>query len=312
MILTVTMNPSIDKVYSIKDYKTGGVFRPDALTATAGGKGINVARVANILGEKVMATGLIGGRNGSFIEDEVKKLGVESLFVHINKESRNCIAVMDKKNGTSTEILEPGPRISDEECRSFIEMYLKGIEKSEMIIASGSLPLGIPDDFYKTLIEHGKNRGRKFILDTSGKYFMKAISAQPYMIKPNEEEIENVLGRRLKSLEDKVQTLYDFKNMGIELPCITMGKNGAVALLDDGVYHFYSPPIKTVNTVGSGDSFVAGCAVALSRHMSKFDATLMGMACGMANTQFFKTGMVSLELVEKYIKTIEVEKIQEA
>ena len=113
MILAINMNPAIDKVYAVDDFKVGEVFRPRDMTATAGGKGLNVARVACLLGEQVIATGLAGGSTGRFIEEEVKKQGIDSQFVPIQGESRICINIMDEKNVTSTEILEPGPTISE-------------------------------------------------------------------------------------------------------------------------------------------------------------------------------------------------------
>lgn len=307
MILAITMNPAIDKVYSVNDYKIGGVFRPDSMTATAGGKGLNVARVSSILGEKVMATGLIGGSTGAFIDREVREQGIDSRFVSINGESRICIAVMDRKNNTSTEVLEPGPTVSEKDCSLFLEHYDRLLDSCNIVTASGSLPVGVPEDFYYTLIHMAKNKGKRFILDTSGISFKRGILGLPFMIKPNQEEIEKVLNKGLDSMSDKVRALLEFKEQGIELPCMTLGKNGAIAVLDKEVYHFYGPPIDVVNTIGSGDSFIAGCAVSLARGLDKIDVIKMGIACGMANTQFFKTGIVSIELVNKFLNVIKYE-----
>lgn len=309
MILTINMNAALDKVYSINDFKTGGIFRPDDMTATAGGKGLNAARVASILGQDVTAAGLIGGSTGSFIEEEVKRQGIKSEFVRIKGESRVCIAVMDKKNNNSTEILEPGPHVSEEECEVFLKHYRSLLDKFDVVAASGSLPQGVPEDFYYTLVTEAKNRSKTFILDTSGIYFKYGVEAHPYMIKPNLEEMEKVLGRKIASMKEKAEVLISFKEKGVALPCMTLGKDGCLAVFDDGVYQYYAPPLNAVNTVGSGDSFVAGCAAAFDRGMEQKDAIRLGMACGMANTQYFKTGMVSVELVEKYIESIKTKKL---
>lgn len=310
MILAINMNPAIDKVYAVDDFKVGEVFRPRDMTATAGGKGLNVARVACLLGEQVIATGLAGGSTGRFIEEEVKKQGIDSQFVPIQGESRICINIMDEKNVTSTEILEPGPTISEEECEAFLNKYQKLLEKCDVVTASGSLPKGVPEDFYRNLISLANEKGKKFILDTSGKYFEEGINEKPYMIKPNKDEVSKVIKESLSHMDDYRKAVKTFQAQGIMLPVISLGKNGCIAALEDGIYHFTTPQVKVINTVGSGDSFVAGCAVGLSQGRNFIDVIKLGMACGTANTQFFKTGMVSKELVDKFFAMIEYEKIE--
>jgi len=308
MILAITMNPAIDKVYAIDDFEINRVFRPKAMTATAGGKGLNVARVAHILGEPVMATGFLGGSTGQFIHKQIEEMGLIDRFVSIQGETRICINIMDEKNTTSTEVLEPGPTISQEECDLFLEQYEKMLDSCDVVTASGSLPKGVAVDFYNMLIGIAKERGKKFILDTSGDYFKHGIQAKPYMIKPNKEEFEKAMGS-LRTLNDYDVALMKLKEQGIELPVITLGKDGCIAALEDGIYRFFAPSIKVLNTVGSGDSFVAGCAVSLCRGKGAMEVVKMGMACGMANTQFFQTGMVSVELVDKFFNMIEIEKL---
>ncbi len=308
MILAITMNPAIDKVYSIDNFTVNKIFRTKAMTATAGGKGLNVARVARILGERVVASGFIGGGNGQFINNQLKTDGIESRFVPIVGETRICINLLDDVNGTSTEVLEPGPTITPDECRIFLERFGEIVADCDVVTASGSLPRGVPVDFYRELIRIARSEGKKFILDTSGECLKEGIKEQPYMIKPNQHELSQALGIKSSSKEDYIRALNRFKEIGICFPVITLGEKGCVAALPDGIYYFYAPPIKVVNVVGSGDSFVAGCAVALSRGMEPVEVIKLGMACGMANTQFFKTGMVSHELVDKFLKTIEIEK----
>jgi len=147
------------------------------------------------------------------------------------------------------------------------------------------------------------------MLDTSGNYLKEGVKEKPFFIKPNKDELQALVNEELKDMKDYISALMYLKGMGIELPIISLGSQGCISILDGEVCRFYSPPIKVLNTVGSGDAFVAGCAVALSRGMEKGDMIRMGMACGMANTQFFKTGMVSMELVDQFLKVIEVEKI---
>ena len=352
MILAINMNPAIDKVYAVDDYRVGKVFRPRAMTATAGGKGLNVARVAHLLGEQVTVTGMIGGSTGRRIEEEVRKAGLDSRFVPIGGESRICINVMDEKNSTSTEILEPGPVVTAQESEAFLVRYGELLEECDVVTASGSLPKGLPADFYAMLIRLAKKKGKKFILDTSGEFFRKGIMEKPYMIKPNMDELTGIgiqpAGIGIKPvgigveptgtevhlpgngprktgnvtqkgktdnengemrMGDCMEAVRSFRAMGIGLPVVSLGKHGCIAALEDGVYHFTTPDVRVVNTVGSGDSFVAGCAVGLSRGLRPGEIIRLGMACGTANTQFFKTGWIEKDMVEKFLQTVGCTKI---
>lgn len=306
-ILAVNLNAAIDKVYAVDDFKVGGVFRPRDMTATAGGKGLNVARVSHLLGESVVATGFLGGGNGRFIAQKVRESGISAEFMQISGESRICIAVIDQKNNTSTEVLEAGPTIAPTECENFINHYRQLLSDCKVVTASGSLPKGTPSDFYRKLIFEAKTQNLPFILDTSGVALANGIGGLPYMIKPNQEEVEKLLSLNLVTLKEQAVAIRQLRQKGIELPCITLGKNGCIVGIDEEVYHFYGPAIEALNTVGSGDSFVAGCAVGIARNMPPIETIRLGMASGMANTQFFETGMVSLELVDNFLEQIKYE-----
>ena len=309
MILAINMNPAIDKVYAVDDYQIDKVFRPSAMTATAGGKGLNVARVAHLLGEKVAVTGMIGGSTGRLIEEKAVEQGLDNRFVSIQGESRICINVMDEKNNTSTEILEPGPTVTFEEEEAFLARYIELLDECSVVTASGSLPEGLPSNFYATLIRLANQKGKKFILDTSGISFIEGVKEKPYMIKPNLDELTMLLHHRPENIDDYIDAVKSFREQGIEMPVVSLGKSGSIAALEDGIYHFTTPNIKVLNAVGSGDSLVAGCATGLYRGLKPMDIIKLGMACGTANTQFFKTGWITVELVNEFLPLIECTKI---
>lgn len=306
MILTVTPNPAIDRVYFVDSFEMGEVHRPLKMTCTAGGKGLNVARVSHILGADVAAMGFVGGFNGEFIKSEVEKLGIKSLFTGTSGETRICVNISDK-DGESGEILEPGPEITPEEEKRFLADFERCIGGYEIICASGSLPKGLDGSFYCTLVRIAKKHGKKIIADTSGKNLEAVISEKPYMIKPNSFELAQLLGQEIKSPADIKNALVYLAGRGIEVPLITLGKDGAMAYVDNTFYKFTSPAVNAKNTVGSGDSTVAGIATGLCRGMNTVDAIRLGMAAGTANTQFEATGFVECELVEKYYREITVE-----
>ncbi|MGE5552081.1 MAG: 1-phosphofructokinase family hexose kinase [Bacteroidota bacterium] len=308
MLLTITLNPAMDRVYFVDDFAVDGVFRARQVTATAGGKGLNVARVAHLLGEPVLAAGFIGGRVGQFIAEQVREQGITGRFTEIEGESRLCLAVADQKRGTSTEILEAGPVLTAAEVERFLADYDRMLDECQVVAASGSLPQGLPADFYRTLIEMARAKGREFILDTSGEALRHGLAALPYMIKPNQDELAKLLGTR-PDRAGQVDALRNLQKTGIQVPCLTLGKDGCLAALADGVYHYQAPPVEVVNAVGSGDSFVAGCAVALRRGAEPKEAIMLGMACGTANTQFVRAGMIESALVQEYLAAVKCERV---
>jgi tagatose 6-phosphate kinase len=304
MILSVTLNPAIDKVYEITGFGVGKVFRPDAVTSTAGGKGLNVARVVRLLGEQAVVTGFAGGSNGSWIIREMESLGVQACFIDTRQETRICLAIVDRERSTSTEVLEPGPKVDLADVDRFVDLYGKLVKEVDIVTASGSLPLGVPDDLYNTLLLIARKHQKKFILDTSGRSLRRSIAAQPFMVKPNLDEMEALLERKLESEEDQIGSVLELKKAGIQMPCLTLGSDGCIAAIGDGVYRFAQPPVRTVSAVGSGDAFVAGCAVALRRRWSEVDAIRLGMACGASNAQFFQTGQIDRQWVEQYFPQV--------
>lgn len=301
VILTVTMNPALDKIYFVDDYKVNQVFRPKKVIASAGGKGLNVARVAKLLGHKVGATGFIGGSTGIFIESNIKVLGIEDEFIRISGETRECINITDTKNSTSSEVLEPGPIITKQEITMFINTYKNLIKKYEIITLSGSLSQGIPKDFYRILIKEAKLQGKKILFDTSGEYLLEGIKQKPYLIKPNKDELSILNSQKNNNLKDVLLNLVE---EGIIFPVITLGKDGCLTVINKEVYHFKAPKVEVINPVGSGDSFIAGCAVGLDLNYDLKDVLKLGMACGIANTQYTETGMVTKNIVDQYFEKI--------
>ncbi|HZJ82197.1 MAG TPA: 1-phosphofructokinase [Clostridia bacterium] len=308
MILTVTLNPAIDKVYEVESFVVGNVYRPSSMWATAGGKGLNVSRVASILGEKVVATGFLGGGNSQFIRTQLKKQGIQDAFVEIEGDTRICIAVNDPLSNTSTEVLEPGPTISLQEQKEFLDNFRTIAKDAGIVTISGSLPRGISSDFYGKLIQICRQLGKRVLLDTSGQTLVKSLEYYPFMIKPNETELEAIIGKRMTGEQDIIEAAQDLHQKGIDLVCVTLGGNGCIAVAKEGTFRLKAPPLETISAVGSGDSFIAGCATALSQGKPTEDVLKIGMACGMANTQFAGTGHVSCELVDRFFDIVTVEK----
>jgi len=305
MITTITFNPAIDKRYYVNEISLGEVQRVIEVENTAGGKGLNVSRVASLLGEKVTATGLLGGANGDFIAKELIKMGIENKFQSIRGETRTCLAIIDDDKN-QTELLESGPEISHEEFTSWMTIYRELLNTTDIIVASGSLPKGLSDDIYSIIIKEAKEKGVKFFLDTSGQSLIKALDSTPYFIKPNTDEIKLITNKESNSKEDIIKAIKYLLSKGIEMVTVSLGKGGSITGHGEKLYEAIIPEVQAVNSVGSGDSFTAGMAVAIKRGMTMEDAIKFASACGTANAMEKQTGFIKQENVDSLFQRIQV------
>lgn len=309
MITTVTLNVSLDKAYRINTVvESGKVIRVSSCNNTAGGKGLNVSRVVDICGEKVLATGFVGGNIGNLVEELLEKDNIDNKFVHVKSETRNCINILDENN-ISTEFLESGEMIYDNEVEKFISEFDKIIDLSDVITISGSIPKGVPIDIYSTLINMIKEKGKKVILDTSNQPLKEGIKALPTMIKPNSEEIEMLLGLSISNKTELLESAVNLHKKGIELVVVSLGKDGALLVCDEGIYHGKPPKLEVVNTVGCGDSMVAAFAVGLSRGYSYKECLKYAISISAANAMSLSTGSFEKETAEEIYNNVEIKDI---
>lgn len=308
MILVINLNASVDKRYKMKDLIKGEVMRAAEVDNTPGGKGIHVANVATILGEDCIATGYLGGKSGEFISEKLQDYGIKQDFVQVAGETRSCLAIITE-SGAQTEILEPGPTVTPEEQEAFMAKYQELLSKATVVAASGSMPKGLTGDFYGQLIKLAHKAGKPFLLDTSGEALIQGIKAQPYFVKPNNDEIKVLVGAKLRSDEDIVHVLQKFMEDGIKLPVISLGAQGSMVGYNQHVYKITVPKIQCKNSVGSGDSFVAGIAVGIERGMAIEDVLSLGAACGTANAMEDESGFVRKEVVEELFPQIKIQQI---
>jgi tagatose 6-phosphate kinase len=310
MILAVTMNPSVDISYPIQDFKLDDVNRVENVRKTAGGKGLNVARVVKQMGEDVLATGVIGGTIGDYIIQELTKSDIRNQFYKINQESRNCIAILH--DGKQTEILESGPSLSAEEGAAFLEKYRELLSEVSLVTISGSLPKGLESGFYRQMVEIGREKEIPVIVDTSGEPLRQVLNhhIKPFAIKPNISELFQLLGMEVEESTSSLKQLLNNKLFhGIEWIVISMGASGAFLKHGGDYYRVTIPAIEVMNPVGSGDATVAGLAVALKRKQAVSDILKTAMTTGMLNTMEEVTGYINPEKFGQFFEMVEVIKI---
>lgn len=296
MILTVTLNPSIDISYNLKELFLDTTNRASNVGKTAGGKGLNVTRVANELEKNVIATGFLGGKLGEEISNQLTDQGIQSNFLSIEGQTRNCIAILHE--GQQTEILEKGPAITRQEADRFLQHFDQLVKNANVVTISGSLPEGLPDDYYTYLIRSANQAQKKSILDSSGKSLLAVLESEhlPTVIKPNIDELSDILGYKLTADIQTLKTTLskDIFN-DIEWIIVSLGASGAFAKHHKSFYKVDIPTIPVVNPVGSGDATVAGIASALDDQADEIHLLKQAMTSGMLNTMEAVTGHVNLE-----------------
>ncbi len=310
MITTVTLNASIDKAYHMDAPNRGGeVARVKRTVNSAGGKGLNVARIIKLLGGEVNVTGLQGGFNGQYLKALAREDGLLEDFFEIKGETRSCINILDPVF-KSTEYLEAGPEVTLDEEERFKEFFKTAIQKSGVVTLSGSLPSGMSKSAYAHLIEEAKKAGKTVILDTSGEALEKSLGAGPDFIKPNKEEIEALTGLKMKNTEDLIEAACKLREKGALNVLISLGGDGAVLITEDQVYKMDPPSVAVKNTVGCGDSMVGALAYALDQGLGKKEALRFAGAVGAANAKEEKTGYVNAEELPGLIQRTKVRVIQ--
>lgn len=310
MILTVTMNPSVDISYPIPNFKLDDVNRVEGVRKTAGGKGLNVARVIKQMGEAVVTTGVLGGTIGDYIIQELWKDRIDNDFLEINQESRNCIAILH--DSKQTEILESGPTLTVEDAAAFLTKYESLLTDVSLVTISGSLPKGLPTGFYRQMVERGHEKGIPVVIDTSGESLRQVLlnEVKPFAIKPNITEVSQLLGINVEpSIESLKQALSNEWFQDIEWIVVSMGGSGAFVKHGQDLYQVTIPRINVVNPVGSGDATVAGFAVAVNHQQSVQIVLKTAMTTGMLNAMEAVTGYINTANFEDIFNQVQVEKI---
>lgn len=309
MITTVTANPAIDRTVIVENLRLGSVNRVIRSRVDAGGKGINVAKNLKNLGDEVITLGFLGP-NAQYIIDCLEEEGIKSDFVKIKNDTRTNIKISDISRGEVTDLNEYGPEVSEEEIELLKESIFRYAEKSKVLVLSGSLPLGVPKTFYKEIIKELKNKDLKIILDADNQALFYGIEERPFMIKPNLHELEDIVGRKLETLEEIIEEGKKLNKLGIKIVAISMGKEGSVVITDDAVFRVKPLKVEVKGTVGAGDAYVAGFAHGIYRGLSLEETIKIAAALSTSVVMKEGTGAGTIEEVNALKDKIEIERIE--
>lgn len=310
MIATVTLNPALDKTIYIDRLLPYDTNRITKIEIDAGGKGLNASRVLKELGTETVALGFLGGRTGRQIENELRLEGVPTDFVWVAGETRTNISVQDASGAPPTMLNEPGPTISADEMEQLCRKVCDAAADSTFIVFGGSPAPGVPKDVYCRLCEVVRGcGGAKIILDSDGEPMLRGMECRPFMIKPNRDEVQRLVGIDIKGQDDALEALKLLRDKGIELVVISMGAKGAIAQDGNGIWHAVPPDIRPVSTIGSGDSMVAGIAHVLAQGGNLGEALRWGSAAGAATAMTDGTEIGQREEILALLDRVEVRRV---
>jgi len=310
MIITVTLNPAIDKTIEIENFETGKLNRAEKVRLDAGGKGINVSKVIKSIGGESIATGFLGRENGKFITDYLDKSNIKNEFVFVDGETRTNIKVYDSTRKIVTEINEPGPNVIDSDIENLNQILFKHVNKDDIAVLTGSVPKNLDKGIYRELIKALKQVGVKTILDAEGNLLREGIKEGPCIIKPNLFELEGLSGHRIngiKEAESYAKSLIS--DFGINLIVVSLGDKGAIFVEKSRSIYARGLKVDTKSTVGAGDAMVAALAYSLERNLDLESAIRLSMAAAVANTMVSGTQPASLESIKIIEKQITFEAI---
>jgi len=309
LIVTLTINPAVDRTITVDKL----VFEDRAYILqrgeAAGGRGINAARVIHAFGGKTLALLTAGGETGSRLKELLKKTGLPFEAVDVHAQSRNNFTISDKQ-GLTMKMNELGEPLSADELRRVEQLLEARIAKAAWLMICGSLPAGVPSNFYSKIIEMAKAKGVKTLVDTDGEELLHALEARPTVVTPNQPEAERMLGRALLTRSQSLEALARIHSMGPECVILSLGARGAVGCSPEGIFEAKPPVVDALSPIGSGDALAAAVAWALDKKKSFAEALRWGVAAGTAKAQLPGMTFPALDQTRMVYKHVEVRPAQ--
>lgn len=305
MITVGGFNTAIDRLVTLDVLEPGTVQRATAVCSYPGGKGVHVAQTIAALGEPVQLVGLVDTMHRNFIARRMSERGVLFHGVETNGELRQCLALRER-DGRISEVLDPGPLLSEAVRKQLLHTLWRAIDGSDAVVLSGSLPRGFEADTYAQIVRQAGGNGLPCLVDASGEALRHVADAGAWLIKPNRDEAVQLAENAVDTVAQAAGLVRALHGRGTKRPVVTLGALGAVGFDGDSVWHASLPLRHSENTVGSGDCFLAGLAVAQQRGLPFDQALRLAVACGAANAMNEETGFVRRADVEALGARVEV------
>jgi 1-phosphofructokinase family hexose kinase len=298
-IITITLNPAVDLACSVPEFSVGQVNRVATSRTDAGGKGVNIARLLRQFDLPVSATGFLGEENPHIFEKLFSDKGIEDLFVRVPGETRIGIKILDPTTHTTTDLNLPGLSPQKVHLLKLLDVVAEQAKTASIVIIAGSIPADIAPETVAQLVAVSKAQGAKVFVDTSGAALHQAINTQPFLVKPNINELSEYVGRPLSGLNEVVEEARKLITSGIETVVVSLGAEGAVFVDKNGFVQTRPPVIKVVSTVGAGDAMVGSLAAGFMQKMTLLESARLATAVSAAVVTHAGPGLSSLDEVKK-------------
>ena len=310
MIYTVTLNPALDKTVEIPGMALDTVNRITEMRTDPGGKGINVSKVIAKLGGESCAAGILGGGSGKMLEKLLEGENFTTQFRFVEGQTRTNLKIIDREGHTNTDINEPGLTVTDVDLDALLHELLAELRPGDIVILAGSLPKGAPQDTYRTWTAACKKAGARVFLDADGALLAEGLKAAPYLIKPNDDELSRLAGKKLETLEELTAEGRRLLERGIERVVISLGGRGALYLRKGSTIYAEGLKVPVGSTVGAGDSVVAALAYAEAQGLSEEEAVRLSTATGAANVMCSGTQAAEREAVEALLPRVRFSRLR--
>ena len=299
MIYTVTLNPARDRTVTIPDFEAGKVNRIQTIRDDPGGKGINVSKVIHTLGGRSVAMGILGGATGKYIQKSVSEMGIETDFAFTKAQTRTNTKVIDPARHVTTDINEPGAPVGKRVLTSVISRLLSKAGRNDIVVFAGKIPAGANSALIAEWTKKLSAQGARVFLDADSATLAEGVKAAPYLIKPNETELSQLLGAPLRSLSE----VYDgarrvMDATGVKYVAVSLGADGALFVGETGAWRAEAIPVNVLSTVGAGDAMMAALAYGFDAGMPAEEAYRWAMAAGAASVTVSGTQSPARSLVE--------------
>ncbi len=311
MVVTVSMNPAIDKTVEIPCLQPGGLNRITRVEYDAGGKGINVSKTIRELGGESIAAGFLGGNAGKMIENVLNEKQIRHDFIWVEGETRTNTKVFEI-NGAVTELNEPGPVITPEQIEGLLEKLSGYADKNTLFILAGSIPNSVDKDIYARIIRLVHKKGAKVLMDADGELFRCALAAGPDMIKPNRVELEEYAGFDYRTSDRELfGTAKGLADKGIGTVAVSIGKSGAIFVRPGYAAKCPALSVKAHSTVGAGDAMVAALAYAWDLKLGNEETVRLCMAASAGAVTTVGTKPPAREIVDMLKERVIIEKMED-
>lgn len=305
MIVTLTINPAIDRIFSVDRLAFEDRSYINSVGESAGGRGINASRVIHSFGGETHAVLTSGGDSGKRMEDHLTPLGFRTTLVPIRKEIRTNLTITDK-HGLTVNLNETGPELSKAEVSSVEAAVHAALKDASWLLLCGSLPPGVPPSFYGKLIAMARKRKVKTLLDADREALREGIEQQPTVVTPNQQEAERLLGRSLLTRTHNLEAAAQIRGMGAESVVLSLGSRGAIGAFPSGMVEALPPRVDAVCPIGAGDALTAGYTWSCTLKRNQPEALRWGVAAGTASARLPGMNFATLAQVEEIYRQVEI------